>query len=331
MKTQRSPSRFSPFVVLAWVVACGQTTPDSDAFDSSTPAATTGASANGTSSAEPAAEASSSEGSSESSGEDTGATVKLDVGSSETDGAPDAGPGSCKTQLDVVFVMDVSTSMTGFFDALEQDILEVDQALAQLDVEGDTHYGLVVFVDDTEVGNAGAPYLEATVLADEFAAWNAFTGSNRQINHPGDNGTLEENSLDALYRAASEFAWRPAATTHRVVIHTTDASFWDGPLVQPDGVAVEHGYAETVARLRDEEIRVFAFASDAAAPPIPGFEGLDAAPGWFEPYDAMPAIPDDTGGGALLIGDVLSGSVSLADAIPQVVEESQCEPYPPAG
>ncbi len=123
----------------------------------------------------------------------------------------------------------------------------------------------------------------------------------------------------------------PAATTHRVVIHTTDASFWDGPLVQPDGVAVEHGYAETVARLRNEEIRVFAFASDAVGPSIPGLPSCDAAAGWFAPYGAMPAIPDDTGDAALLIDDVRTGAVSLADTIPHVVEQSQCDPYPPAG
>lgn len=341
MQTRRHSRRMSSFALLAWTVGCGQADRDS-VFDSPMPAASTGAPEAASSWGEPAGggssggEGSGDEGpqgeeSGENADEETGESVKLDVGPSETGGPAVDDPQGCKTQLDVVFVMDVSTSMTGFFDALEQDILEVDQALSQLDVEADTHYGLVVFVDDTEVGNAGAAYLDAAVLADEFAAWNEFTGSNLQIHHPGDNGTMEENSLDSLYRAASEFQWRAAATTHRVVIHTTDASFWDGPIVQPDGVAVEHGYAETVTRLRDEEIRVFAFASDAVGPMFPGWPSLDAAAGWFGPYDEMPAIPDDTGGAALRIDDVLAGTVGLADAIPQVVEQSQCEPYPPAG
>lgn len=328
MQTRVHPWALGPLFVSVWTTACGQPARDS-VFDTATPDASTGhegdtGSANGeTSSGGPDMDAESDA--------DTWAGVKLDVAAGETDGSVGDDTQQCKTQLDVVFVMDVSTSMTGFFDALEQDILEVDQALGQLDVEADTHYGLVVFVDDTEVGNEGAPYSDIAALAGEFAAWNDFTGSNTQIHHPGSNGTLEENSLDSLYRAASEFQWRPAATTHRIVIHTTDASFWDGPLVQPDGVAVAHGYAETVARLRQEEIRVFAFASDAVGPAFPGFPAFDAAAGWFAPYNTMPAIPEDTGGAALLIDDVLVGSVSLADAIPQVVEASQCEPYPPAG
>jgi len=335
MQIQRHSRRLSAAALLAWTVGCGQADRDST-FDSAMQADSVGGTGaagddgDGATTAGPSGGASSDEGGREGSdAEDTGDAVKLDVGQGQTGGAGDE-PTSCKTQLDVVFVMDVSTSMTGFFDALEQDIVGVDQALSELDVEADTHYGLVVFVDDTEVGNDGAPYPDAGALAAEFAAWNEFTASNQQIHHAATNGTLEENSLDSLYRAATEFQWRAAATTHRVVIHTTDASFWDGPLVQPDGVSVERGYAETVDRLRDEEIRVFAFASDAMGPAIPGLPDLNAAAGWFAPYDAMPAIPQDTGGAALLIDDVLTGAVSLADAIPQVVGQSQCDPYPPA-
>lgn len=335
MQTQHRSRTLSPLVLLALSTACGQPVSPS-APDSSRPepSAESTQSAQSTQSTGQSPNAStSSEGSSTEASSDnsTGARVKLDVAALETDGSTVGDTQRCKTQLDVVFVMDVSTSMTGFFDALEQDILEVDEALGQLDVEADTHYGLVVFVDDTEVGNAGGAYVDSSQLAAEFASWNEFTGNNRQIHHPGDNGTLEENSLDGLYSAAAEFQWRPAATTHRVVIHTTDASFWDGPVIQPDGVAIEHGYAETVARLRDEEIRVFAFASAAAGPAFPGFPGFDTAAGWFAPYNSMPPIPEDTGGAALSIDDVLAGTVSLADAIPQVVEQSQCEPYPPAG
>lgn len=338
MQTREQSQRLSALALLASTVACSPP-PSSSAFESSIAETSTGTPDIGTSSREPSSgtgfnessDSDSADDPNSASSEDSGADVKLDVASVETDGSAGDEMSMCKTQLDIVFVMDVSTSMTGFFDALEQDILEVDQALGQLDVDADTHYGLVVFVDDTEIGNSGAAYIDAAALANEFADWNEFTGSNRQIHHPSDNGTLEENSLDSLYRAADEFQWRPAATTHRVVIHTTDASFWDGPVVQPDGVTVEHGYAETVERLRDEEIRVFAFASDSIGPVFPGLPSLDTSAGWFTPYDAMPAIPADTGGTATRIDDVLAGTVSLADAIPQIVEASQCEPYPPAG
>jgi hypothetical protein len=140
------------------------------------------------------------------------------------------------------------------------------------------------------------------------------------------NSTWPENSLDALYLAATEFAWRPAESTTRLVIHTTDDTFWEGPATQ-NGVMILHDYPETVDALQSEMIRTFAFADMIGG----SCNCLDVSMGWFGDHDGMPSIPEATDGGIFHINGVLDGSVSLADAITDSVEESYCTPYQPVG
>ncbi|MEM6995464.1 MAG: vWA domain-containing protein [Myxococcota bacterium] len=260
----------------------------------------------------------------------TDAGPKFDTPVEDTD---TVGGRYCGNDLDIVFVMDVSTSMGGFFDRLEASILEVDAAIAELDLPSEAQYGLVVFVDDVLVVAGGAPYAELAVLQADFATWNAFTSNNQQIAAPGMNGTMPENSLDALHAAASEFQWRAMDTTDRIVIHTTDDTFWDGPLTQYDGIMVQHGYEETVDALRDQQIRVFSFATSAGCGTVIDGQCADAevGEGWFAPYQGEPAIPEATDGAVWEIAEVNEGTLSLADAIPSAVEESYCVPYPPEG
>lgn len=228
----------------------------------------------------------------------------------------------CSKAFDVVFVMDVSTSMGPFFDKLESEILAVDDALRALNLMAEPRYGLVVFVDDTEVANGGASYADAAALQADFMQWNAFTSSNRQIQSASlSNMTMPENSLDALFRAAGEWSWRPFDVAERIVIHTTDDTFWDGPLMT-DGVMVEHGYAETVSALQSQRIRVFAFSA------LQNLLGSDVTPGWSSPYMGMAPIPEATNGQRFGIRYVLDGTTSLAQAIPAAVEEVRCDPYP---
>jgi hypothetical protein len=239
---------------------------------------------------------------------------------------PDAGDGlvPCVQDVDIVFVMDVSTSMGGLLATLADEILVVDAALAEFRLPSAPHYGLVVFVDDAAVLNGGAPYADAVALQQDFETWSAFTSSNEQVGGGNGNSTFTENSLDGLYLAASEFAWRPADETLRIVIHTTDDTFWDGPTTG-NGVPIEHSYGETVQALQDQTVRVFAFAD-----PIGGSCNCeDTSPGWFGPYEGAPAIPVATDGAASNIQDILAGTVSLADAIFDSVADSYCDPYTP--
>lgn len=247
-------------------------------------------------------------------------------GGLDIDGGGATGGGSgggCSQAIDIVFSMDVSTSMGAFLNKLADEIEAVDTAVKALNLTAEPHYGLIVFVDDTLFANSSQPYADVLTLKTDFKSWASFTSSNQQTAGGNANTTFPENSLDALYRAAKEFAWRPKETTLRLVIHTTDDTFVQGPTTH-NGVQVLHNYPETVKQLQDQQVRVFGFASLLGGP----FETDDVSQGWFTTVAGSPSIPDATGGGVYKLDDVMSGTVSLSDAIPAAVKDTYCKPYP---
>lgn len=236
------------------------------------------------------------------------------------------GDAACKLQIDIVFVMDVSTSMIGLLQKLEDEILTVDAKLKSLDVLPDINYGLVVFVDDTQIINMGAPYADVQTLKQDFNKWWNFTQSNSQVNGGGSNGDWPENTIDALFTAAGAFQWRPMEQTLRMVIHCTDDTFGEKGAVQ-SGIPIQRTYDETVKALQDREVRVFVFA-DNDKTGGPG-ENEDVSMGFFTPYKGKTPIPDATDGGAFNINLVLADQLSLNAAINDSVEASLCQDYIP--
>jgi hypothetical protein len=244
---------------------------------------------------------------------------------------------ACPADVDVVFVMDVSGSMGPFFDKIEKEIFTVDERLRKLKLAGEPHYGLVAFVDDTEILDKGKPATDAMTISDGFQ-WARKLAGLAQIHAMEFNGTFVENSLDAIYLGVTGFAWRPAKTTHRMIIHVTDDTFWDGPSEKPgvcDDFAIgitcdvkgsTHSYEEVVKAARDEKVWLSAFAAKAR-----WFTGgvVDTQPGFFGPYNGHPSLPESTGGSAWDIADVNQGNVSLADTITDAVAETKCKVYPP--
>lgn len=255
--------------------------------------------------------------------EDSGPPISFDMG--VVVDAP--GGDDCTDAIDVVFVMDVSTSMGPFLSTLADEILAVDAAIAALGPGVVPRYGLVVFVDDVLVVNDGQAYDDVDTLAADFDTWSAFTSGNDQLGGVGYNTTFPENSIDALYAAAGDFEWRPIASTTRIVIHTTDDTFWEAPSVAEGVIPIQHTYAEAVDELQSQEVRVFSFAAMLGGPA----ETDDVSMGWFGPYMDQTAIPVATDGGVFSIEDVLTGMVSLGDAIVGAVENSHCDPYDPVG
>jgi hypothetical protein len=252
-------------------------------------------------------------------------SVKFDAGPGTGDGSNPDGT-ACDENVDIVFVMDVSTSMDAFLDKLADEILVVDQALQALDLPEQPHYGLVVFVDDYALLHNGEPYPDVDTLRADFQTWSDFTSSNQQVGGGNSNTTWTENSLDALHVAATGFQWRPAATTLRMVIHTTDDTFWNGPTVG-NGVQIERGYAETVEALQQAQVRVFSFTGSLGG----SCKCEDVTPGWSTPYMGMDPIPEATDGAVFSIEQVLTGDISLSSGINDAVEDKMCVPYPPQG
>ncbi len=242
----------------------------------------------------------------------------------DTSGTGD--PALCKMQIDIVFVMDVSTSMLGVLQKLEEEILTVDAKLKALDVLPDVNYGLVVFVDDTEIINGGAPYDDVQTLKSDFNYWWNFTQTNSQVSGNGSNGDWPENSIDAIFTASGAFQWRPLEQTLRMVIHCTDDTFGVKGAIQSN-VAIQHTYEETVLSLQDRQVRVFAFA-DNDKTGGPG-DNEDVSMGFFTPYNGQTPIPAATDGGAFNINLVNKNQLSLSAAINDSVEQSLCQQYIP--
>ncbi len=224
-----------------------------------------------------------------------------------------------KSQVDVVFVLDVSTTMSFVLDRLAHEIAAVDAEVRKHDAT--PHYGLVVFVDDVKVVDGGKAFTDIAELAREFRKWKAFTADNRQISHTGDNLDWPENSLDALHAAATDFAWRDADDTVRVVVHATDDSFAKAGDVLSGTVTVQHDYDETVAALQRAHVRVATFTA-----PIGGqCECEDVKPGFMAAFGDDPSLPDATGGAAFDIDDVAGGRLHFADAITPLVTNAICD------
>jgi hypothetical protein len=258
---------------------------------------------------------------------------------------------ACNQDVDLVFVLDVSGSMVPALTKLDKEVGLVDEALKTKNLPSPAHYGLVVFVDDVKVLNGGAAYADLAALKVELNNQIQLTrANNSRQNDPNGRINLDwpENSLDALFAAAREFQWRPAASTLRTIIHITDASFWDLAVPSsgadteqlPLGVTVgsANSYEATIDALRAQQIWANTFAAKTGGPP----DGMMAPPshgqfrgisvhvgiGFFEPYKGKPSIAMSTGGLAWDIDEVFDGKISLATPISMSVADHQCEPYP---
>jgi hypothetical protein len=227
-----------------------------------------------------------------------------------------------RSQLDIVFVVDVSTTMAFMLDRIEQQLASVD---AEARAQGlDARYGLVVFVDDVLLANNGQPYADLTALRSELAGWQRFTASNRQIGSETLNLDWPENTLDAVHAAATGFAWRPADTTLRLIVHATDDDFGEAPAIQ-SGQAVQHSYTQTVTALRAAQVRLLSFAAKVGGQ----CECLDVRPGLFTRFHGRPSLPGATGGAVFDIDEVASGKLGFVAAVAGAIKSGVCSSYAP--
>ncbi len=268
--------------------------------------------------------------------------------------AGDAGDDVCTEDVDVVLVLDVSSSMGFVLDRLEA---EIDKVVAASNALKDgAHFGLVVYVDNAALSatgdkEGGKVHTSATTLKAAFAhAKTTYTNPNR---NPGDgpsgpttqNPICEENALDALHMAATDFPWRPTAA--RVVILATDDTFIEKPDNYGDrdndgktdktnypregDYPAKYTFDETIAALEGAAIRVFSFSPSKPPGLLSGcgtgrrHSGSDTFTwGWSKPWQGKAPVPDQTGGKNFDLDAVRSGTSSLADTINEVVLESHC-------
>lgn len=268
----------------------------------------------------------------------------------------DGSSAQCTEDVDVVLVLDVSSSMGFVLDKLDAEIDKVVDASNKL--KSGAHFGLVLFVDDVKVVDTGdlaggKVHTKADTLRAAFSDAKAtYTNPNR---NPGDGPTgptlqnplCEEDSLDALHDTATAFPWRETAA--RVAIVVTDDTFLEKPDNYGDrdgdgktdktdypregNYPARFGLDETIAALKTQRVRVFSFTKLKA----PGFLDLtrcgtgrrhstddSVTYGWSKPSAGKAPIPDQTGGKNFDLDAVRDGKLSLAATINDVVLQSHC-------
>jgi von Willebrand factor type A domain-containing protein len=110
-------------------------------------------------------------------------------------------------QADIIFVLDVTGSMSGEIDGVKDNIVEFADSLSAQGI--DFRLGMVTFLDEIE------NIYDFTSNVQQFQQY-----VNEQYAHGG--GDFPENSLEALMEAC-QFDFRPSA--NRIFIWITDASY----------------------------------------------------------------------------------------------------------
>lgn len=258
-------------------------------------------------------------------------SARLDAGPGRSDAGPprDVGSAECSAPIDIVFVVDVSTSMADEVAGIDTGIASIWSTA--LGLSGNVQFSLVVFVDNALLVNGCMPFADQRALSAELNRWRTFTSSNGQPAGGPMNSDCAENSIDALFAAASSCPWRAGST--RVAIHVTDDTFAERPATLSDdpflggGIPVAHTYAETVAALTANEIRVGVFAAPGAGEWCGAGMSDDVGLGFHGPYMGMPSIAEATGGRAWSIRDVRNGTLDMAVAISELLEDEYCTLY----
>lgn len=275
---------------------------------------------------------------------------------------PPADESVCTQDIDVVLVLDVSSSMGFVLTKLGSGIDGIVDAANQL--KAGAHFGLVAFSDNAAFGLGGSDaqgkvHTKASSLKKAFSDFKSTYMDNDR--NPGDgksgpirqNPLCEENSLDALHMAAAEFPWRDKAA--RIIILATDDTF----LVAPDNYGdrdgdgktdkkdypregdypAVHTVKDTVQAVKDAKARVFTItrlkppglldAGKCGTGRRHSGDNASIAYGWSQPYDGEDPIPDQTDGKNFDLAEVQSNKLDLADAINGIVLETHCAGDPP--
>jgi hypothetical protein len=209
--------------------------------------------------------------------------------------------------VDLVLVLDVSTTMgtmprlreavVGLFDFIESDGLDV-------------RIGLVSFVNDVLVHESGAFVDRTTFLRELDGQFDPQTGApNLDLPRHQLNFDFPENSLGALYRAATEFPFRRDA--RRALLLVTDGSYLEPPAVFSDGTPAV-SLAQTGSALEDRGIRLVAIQASASG------RGLSAS------SDGEPSLVSRSGGTWVELADVASGDPAFGEVLIDIAGGLRC-------
>jgi len=213
--------------------------------------------------------------------------------------------------LDLVFVVDVSTTMDDETNALHDAANVILDRVAETGTE--LQLGLTTFVNDVVLHNSGQS-LDRTTFFAELESQLTWTGSawhtNGDLSRNTDNTDMPENVLDALYRSADEFAFRVDTTRYFVLI--TDDTFVEPPEILSGNNPVQSSYDETALRLLQWQVVLHSIHAP------------DNGVGLSEPYGGRASMVEMTGGGWHAIEGIVEGQLDLSEMLTDLVEH-RCE------
>lgn len=193
-------------------------------------------------------------------------------------------PAGAVGALDMVFVVDISTTMRRI-PTLRKSIRAL---FDEVESKGlDVRLGLTTFENDVVLHRRGA-FLDRESFFAELdsqlveGTWEPNPELPRQrLNFEG-----EENMLEALYRSASFFEFRPEA--RRYLLLMTDDTFLEPPAVFSDGTPATRFYADVAELLEERGIQLFSVHAEqngrGLSADYAGQKSLVALTGgaWFE-------------------------------------------------
>ena len=118
-----------------------------------------------------------------------------------------------RAQLDLVFLLDTTSSMADEIERLQQTIIGISDDVSKLASNPEVRFGLVLYRDDSDEYISKVYPFESEVAV--------FQQTLAQVNASG-GGDLPERLEVGLHRSINELAWRPDAT--RLVFLVADAS-----------------------------------------------------------------------------------------------------------
>ena len=229
--------------------------------------------------------------------------IASDVRFADSNLINDCGP------LDVVFVIDVSTSMDEAIGSLRSGIRDVWDAASRL--SPDARFSLIVFVDDALAVDGCAPFASVEALSASFDRWQSYCASNESPLSHAENFDFPENSLDALQLAANACTFRTGAT--RIVVHVTDDTFLEPPSRFSGAIPAQYAFNEVSASYVTNELRLASFHDEDRYPQ-----------GFSTPYNGAPGLVAATHGASFSLGAVVAGDLNMGVAIQGFIEAEYC-------
>lgn len=232
---------------------------------------------------------------------------------------PDVPP-TCVEPLDVVLVLDVSATMDAELAAIQAALPSVWTRARELDPTA--QFSLVVFVDDVLLVNECAPFATVDALIASIESYRVLAPMNRNVADPSlPNQDCPENTLDALFNAATECGFRAGST--RFFWHATDDTFAERPAVLSGewggGVFVESTYSEASTAMVSRNIHLGSLARSGAGEFCGAGTTADVGLGFHAPFGTQLTLPQLTGG-AVWDQRGLGGSLDLAAEVRGLLE-----------